>query len=418
MGEVVALRNERSSRKLSTVVISDKIIRELAAGERVFDSRERGFYAKCLKQGVSFRATADLPKRARSLGQRTIEVTLGHWPAMSVAKARVAAKLHIATVKGGVDPRRPKSDVDGLTLADAWTMYREVYAPKRGLRPATLQFYDYCYRRLMRWHNIPLIAIVREPMAIEREHTRITRAHARRKSDHGKNAADATIGFLRIVYRYARSKFTELPPWPEKPATLHGRRSRADRGMGPDDLPGWWSQVQRVKNPMKRELTLFMLLSGLRSKDARSAKWRHLDEERHALFVPEPKGGTARAFTLPVSDEMLACIHRARTIWQAEHDASEYIFPSLRSKSGKHTDARTQYVGEDGKVHKAKSGHDLRHTFENLGTAAGVPEETMSVLLNHKRRTQTAGYQNPAALHAFYLEQMKKVSAAIMKALG
>lgn len=32
-----------------------------------------------------------------------------------------------------------------------------------------------------------------------------------------------------------------------------------------------------------------MLLSGLRSKDARSAKWEHLDEERRALFLPEPK---------------------------------------------------------------------------------------------------------------------------------
>ena len=247
------------------------------------------------------------------MGQRTVEVTLGHWPAMSVAKARVAAKLHIATVKGGTDPRRPKLDVDGLTLSQAWGMYRDVYAPKRGLRPATLQFYDYCYRRLAHWHNIPLVAIIKEPMAIEREHTRITRAHARRKSDHGKNAADASIGFLRIVYRYARSKYIDLPPWPEKPATLHGRRSRASRGMGPDDLRNWWLQVQRVKNPIKRELTLFMLLSGLRSKDARSAKWEHLNEERcalcsHPLSLREEARET---FTLPVSDESLARIRRA-----------------------------------------------------------------------------------------------------------
>jgi hypothetical protein len=110
MGEVVASRDDRLPRKLSSVVIGDKVISGLAAGERVFGSRERGFYSIRLKNGVSFRATADLPKHARAMGHRTVEVTLGHWPEMSVAKARVAAKLHIATVKGGADPRRMRMD--------------------------------------------------------------------------------------------------------------------------------------------------------------------------------------------------------------------------------------------------------------------------------------------------------------------
>jgi hypothetical protein len=72
-------------------------------------------------------------------------------------------------------------------------MYRDVYAPKRGLRPSTLQFYKYCYRRLVHWHNTSLAVIVKEPMAMEREHTRLTKAvkaQSRRNSDHGMNAAD------------------------------------------------------------------------------------------------------------------------------------------------------------------------------------------------------------------------------------
>jgi integrase len=160
-----------------------------------------------------------------------------------------------------------------------------------------------------------------------------------------------------------------------------------------------------------------MLLTGLRSKDARSVKWPHLDEKRRALFLPEPKGGSIRAFTLPVSDEMLACIHRARAAWEAKHTASEYIFASARSKSGKHTDARAQYVDGQGKVQHAKCGHDLRRTFANVCAEAGVPEEVAAILLNHKRRSVTAGYQNPAALHAFYLDQMQKVSRKIAEVI-
>ena len=95
--------------------------------------------------------------------------------------------------------------------------------------------------------------------------------------------------------------------------------------MGPTDLPKWWAEVQRIKNPIKLELTLFMLLSGLRSKDARSAKWEHVNEDREALFVPEPKGGPSRAFYLPVSQEMRACMDRARAAWLSVNDPSPYI---------------------------------------------------------------------------------------------
>jgi integrase len=188
--------------------------------------------------------------------------------------------------------------------------------------------------------------------------------------------------------------------------------------MGVADLPKWWASVQRIKNPIKLELTLFMLLSGLRSKDARSAKWEHVNEERKALFVPEPKGGPSRAFYLPVSKEMRACMNRARAAWLAVNDPSPFIFPSFRSKSGRYTDLRAHFVDKDGVARVAKSGHDLRRTFANMAAEAGVPEETVAVLLNHKRGTVTASYRNTAALHAFYAEQMSKISTTIMKALS
>ena len=41
MGDVVALRTEALPRKLSTTVLSDKVIAGLAVGERAFDSKQR-----------------------------------------------------------------------------------------------------------------------------------------------------------------------------------------------------------------------------------------------------------------------------------------------------------------------------------------------------------------------------------------
>src|SRR5205823_6454060 len=53
-GEVIALRTKPLQRKLSATLISDKVLSSLLTGERVFDSRERGFYAKRIRKRVSF----------------------------------------------------------------------------------------------------------------------------------------------------------------------------------------------------------------------------------------------------------------------------------------------------------------------------------------------------------------------------
>src|SRR5688572_4900331 len=112
MGEIVALRTESLPRKLSATVLTDKVIERLAAGERAFDAKERGLYVRRGKNGVSYRAMADLPKRSRPIGSRTVELTIGHWPDLSVAKARAAAKLMIGQVKSGIDPRRPRIEAN------------------------------------------------------------------------------------------------------------------------------------------------------------------------------------------------------------------------------------------------------------------------------------------------------------------
>jgi integrase len=71
--------------------------------------------------------------------------------------------------------------------------------------------------------------------------------------------------------------------------------------MGAADLPAWWAQLQALSNPIRRELHLFMLLSGLRRNDVLTARWENFDDKRPSLRVPSPKGGEDRAFELPLS---------------------------------------------------------------------------------------------------------------------
>jgi hypothetical protein len=54
-----------------------------------------------------------------------------------------------------------------------------------------------------------------------------------------------------------------------------------------------------------------MLLTGLRSHDARSMRWEHLDEDG-VLTVPSPKGGADRAFRLPLPRRLLQVLEMVR----------------------------------------------------------------------------------------------------------
>ena len=107
--------------------------------------------------------------------------------------------------------------------------------------------------------------------------------------------------------------------------------------MGLRDLAAWWENVKTVRNPMRRELALFELLTGLRMTDARKSSEQHLDETAKTLFIPKPKGGRRRAFTLPLSDAAIGCIHRARAL--PRRKPSDLLFPNTdigESKRRKH----------------------------------------------------------------------------------
>jgi integrase len=292
---------------------------------------------------------------------------------------------------------------------------------KRGRSEKTKRFYEFCFARLNHWHDKPLSVIASNPDALANEHARIARQH-RRKGSEGNGAADGTLAFLGRVYNRARAKGGyKLPPWPNKAVEMFGPRSRAHRGMGAKDLLAWWREAQNLE-PIKRQFVLFLLLSGLRANDAMTARWEHVNESEHMLLIPHPKGhrdDKPRLFKLPISHAMSDCLRRVKEEWiKYGCERSAWLFPSMRSVSGHIADARAQYTDSDGKEHYVKTGHDLRHSFANVAKEAGVPEEVVGRLMNHKPRTITGTYSDPNATPEFYFEMMERISRKVMEAIG
>lgn len=86
--------------------------------------------------------------------------------------------------------------------------------------------------------------------------------------------------------------------------------------------------MDAIQNPIRHDLQLFILLTGLRSTDAKTVRWEHIDFEAGTLHRPKPKGGEQRAFTVPVSQAVLDILRRRR-------DENAIIFPQDGDGSGR-----------------------------------------------------------------------------------
>jgi integrase len=251
------------------------------------------------------------------------------------------------------------------------------------------------------WLDRPLCEIGADRAGVRERHRRLT-------DRHGRATADYSMRVLRAVYNRGMREHPELTPNPCANVDLHGiRRRRVEAGA--DRLREWGEAVLTL-SPVKRDLQLFMLLTGMRRTAAVEARIEHFDEQRGCLRVPNPKGGESRAFDLPLSGALLDLM-RLRIEENRVIDAdSPWLFPS-GSASGHVAEARVDALGE-------LVGHALRHVYATLALEAGVPIAELKFLLNHAVSSGgvTMGYLHPSLDHLRGWQE--KATARILAAIG
>ena len=120
------------------------------------------------------------------------------------------------------------------------------------------------------------------------------------------------------------------------------------------------------------------------------SQWEHVDLENKCVFVPHPKGGSKKAFYLPLSDYLVNLLEsrKACTVTAAGFPNSPWIFPAIESASG-HIEEPTE------KKHaflKLFGPHALRHTYASVAQAAGLNLTDIKFLMNHRSSDVTVRY--------------------------
>jgi integrase len=263
---------------------------------------------------------------------------------------------------------------------------------------ATSKYYRYnIEKHLADWLNEPLTLIGKDRKRVRERHVSLT-------EQHGPSTADATMRGLRVVYRHERRVNSVLPECPVDSRDFNGTMAR-ELFVAVEQLPEWKAKVEGINNPVRRDLQIFLLFSGMRRTAACEARLHDFDEARRVLHVPRPKGGERRAFDLPLSDFLLELLIQRREQNALLYPDSLWIFPA-DSKTGRVTES---------KVPGLPSAHMLRHSYATHAASAGVPYVDLQLLLNHKLRDITGTYLHQSGVLERLREQQEQISRYLLE---
>jgi integrase len=383
------------------------------------DTELKGFFVVVGKRKKTFTVQGDL----RRAGKRdsTIRVAIGDVCEVSTRTARATARDYLLQISRGQHPNTKKRAKDvlvelgaaaaqpsGVTLRVAWARYRDAHMVRKGRSEGTIESYrDHVERIFIEWLDTPLKDLADDPAQVAKKHDAITR-------DNGPYIANGSMRTLRAIYNHARRTNRELPADNPVNAIDWNGEKRRDTAMGATDLKGWFVQLASMDNPIRREFHLFTLLSGCRPAALKEVKPEHINFRRRVLHIPKPKGGSKRAFDIPLSREMIICLSRAlrfgRVIYPAE--AAKWVFPA--------TSALGHLVEQkEGRDVLSKWGNDLRQSYRTLATMAGVSEFDARLLMNHAIPGVNAGYITRHKLLEDHLRsQQQAISSVVLAALG
>ena len=254
---------------------------------------------------------------------RTRRVTVGSVAELDLEKAREEAADRLHEMRKGLDP---KARVGGPTLRDAL----EAYIDESDLRPGTVYNYRLdIERRLADWLDLRLRAI--DVDMVQDRHSAIAREIAKAKGKshgyHGKGAANSTMRALRAVWNWTFDGRDDAPPCPVKLRKRWHRLKPRKRRVRAGELPAFCAAVSKLENAVVRDYILFLLLTGLRRREASALAWNEVDLAGRAIRIPAGRLKADRDLELPVTDQLLDLLVRR------QGDDPKWVFPA-GSRSG------------------------------------------------------------------------------------
>ena len=388
-GRFILLRDNRYPGATHVMRFTDRSIAALkskTARYEVWEDGRTGFGVRVAPSGrrswVYMYRFAGRPRR----------MTLGTYPEVSLADARVANAKAKQKLARGVDPgsesvaaRRAERSAE--TVAELIDEYLEKHArPKK--RSAAED--ERCLMKDVhpRWGNRKAKHITRRDVIVLLD----------RIVDRGSPImANRLLAVVRRMFAFAVDRdIIEVNPClgVKEP----GKETRRDRVLSEAEIKAFWAGLDKAGMTDQVRLALrFLLVSAQRRGEVIEAQWSEFDlpNTLWTIAAERSKNGVAHAVPLsPLAMDLLATI-------RAVGGESRWLFPS--PKGGDRPIIRTSvnhalHVNDDVDGLGDFTPHDLRRSAASHMTALRISRLTVSKILNHTDRGVTAIYDRHSYL--------------------
>ncbi|MGA2566651.1 MAG: integrase family protein [Pseudolabrys sp.] len=368
--------------KLTTKGAVDKLPHPAKGQALWWDTSLRGFGVLVGVRNKTFVIQRDVKGRSR-------RITIGRYGegGISLHAARKQAEQLAGQMRGGTDPveEEREATADNMTLREAWALY-EAHLAAEERSPRTGDGYWKSIERYCDdWLDRPLVEIT--PEAAHKRHTHIG-------SKHGKYAANGTMRALRAIWRRAQRQHHRLGLTPTVNVDFYKEKPRE---AVVEDLAAWWCGVQKIGNPVRRDLFIFLLFTGCRSGEAKTLRWEQVDLEAGGVHFPVTK---TNSFDLPLS-RFLVDLLKARRACEGTRAVfgkdCPWVFPA-QSEPGHVVEVKLS--ASEMKLFAAPwTPHTLRHTWISISeNKVSLPAAHSRLLANHavpKSGDAHKGYNHP-----------------------
>jgi integrase len=322
----------------------------------------------------------------RNAAGKTRRLTLGDTRKLDLDKARQKAKIEIARVTLGGDPRAEKAEAKSrskLTLSLLANRFLEFKRPR--LRPNT---YNADKRYLTQhWkplHKVPVHAITRREVA-----ARLTEI----VQQHGATSAARARGALSAFFAWAiREGIAEANPVVGTNDPAVGIESR-DRVLSPDEIRIIWNCC---RDDDFGTIVKLLMLTGARRDEIGGLRWHEIDLDRGMLHIPGDRTKNRRPLVLTLAPLALSILKSV-----PRREGREFVFGGRGgafSAWSYSTLALLARISEgEGKALAPWRLHDIRRSVATQMADIGVQPHIVEAVINHVgHKAGVAGTYNRA----------------------
>lgn len=306
-------------------------------------------------------------------------MTIGRYPAWSVAAAREEAKALRRRVDGGDDPLEARlQDRAEATLADLWASYDQDIVSRKAI--STQRNVRSMWRRLI----LPVLGQKKLSRITSGDIDRLHRAISV-KTPFQANRCMASI----------RHAFTTARRWgmastnPVSGVEL-SPEERRERYLTDAEVNRFLAALdRRGDNPVTLAMR-FLLFTGARSGEVFKASWEQFDLSSGVWTKPSAHTKQRRLHRVPLSDVAIDVLVRAQ-----DHRVGEVVFPNRFGKPLTTIKKTFASVCKEAELANFRV-HDLRHSYASVLAGEGLSLPIIGRLLGHTQVATTSRYSHLA----------------------